>query len=1373
MNYTMTQRAAKVLGFLALSTFSGILNAQINWSPAGPIYTAGRARNMIVDKNNASGKTLYVGSTSSGVFKSTDGGVNWAPVNDQASIRNVSYMAQAADGAIWVGTGEGFLRYGQKAKAQPGTGLYKLTGTTLTKNNDSSAVGFVINRVACNPNNVNNIALATNKGILVSTNGGGSFSPASGISTTVNVTFGMDVKFDNSGILYCTIGNERGNHAPFTNVASKVYKSTDASLGSFTDITPVSTVLTDANYGRIELAISPSNNQVIYASCANKNNSLPTTQVSNSASLKGLFVSYNGGATWGLVQAGSTQLDPLSNGGTISTGDYAHCILVNPSNPNQLFIGGYSFFVYTRTGGSDASPIGTWNQLGSPFTVNFPYYLHENIHDIKIISGTPTKFFFVTDAGVYRSTDLISTNQISFPSFQPFYQGLVTGQFNSVSIERYPASFNGATATSGQSITPYVGFIGGTGGNGFTYYSGTSSLVTQETSYLGGEVYNAEYSKILNGAAFLSNGSGNMFRTTNAKNSTPTAVNFNKYNGASISKISPEATSFSNSGFSTGTPFKLWENYGQVSGSPDSVVFYNDTLRFQYSMSGIPTLTTQTTFTFSAARPNRFATIDSVVIRTGTVVLPTSSFANSPAFSGADKQDICVKLSNTAVTPTVISAVSGSGSNTVATTNTVSIYTGTNVTATGPVSTSTVSAPRIVLNATTLQDDISVTFTSAPFANKTTPYYPPPPSAASLAVVADGAAYYRVFATVFYKYKIGDTIRVSDNSISTKVSNYTTVLNKPLAWKYSGTNKVSYVLAANVNTAVPNPTFLIEPSNVIQVGNPSFTVSPTGLTNHTITQWGDYTVTATPVAHTLVAIPSPTSITTPTYILTPGNTTTSTTQSSSVFIVTPSVNTVYTITTINSGTLSPSVTFSTINSSSYVLNPGNITQTTTAFVVSPTVATVYTLQGVSSDTVTGSNTTKTVNITFAKTFSTTGANVPFSKANPLVKMVTNQSARLAMILNNSAVTGNTGNPYAIVVSKGALNLNDPLNFVRVSQSGCWSDDANGNPSNTVVTFTARPTLLEWSKKGTEIYFATDENKLYRVSHITDIMDLSPSSYAGKFYTDVFTYTAPVNASTVNPVSPYRTTLIGTFDKPITSISVSNDDKFLALTFNNPAQTGTTGIVMYNTVDVRTANPTNIGWVKKDAPALAGITAYCSMMEKDDNKKVFVGTDNGIFYTADITAGSPSWSNVNNGQLPNVQVFDIKQQTFAPWDCYNSGQIYVATYGRGVWISSDFFKANIVNGIEESEARTDHNLSIFPNPSNGKVTLKFDGIDGETISISIMDISGRTVKSEYLGTISGGETAYGFETSSLTAGIYLVNVNGSSGVKRVAKLIVTK
>ena len=386
-------------------------------------------------------------------------------------------------------------------------------------------------------------------------------------------------------------------------------------------------------------------------------------------------------------------------------------------------------------------------------------------------------------------------------------------------------------------------------------------------------------------------------------------------------------------------------------------------------------------------------------------------------------------------------------------------------------------------------------------------------------------------------------------------------------------------------------------------------------------------------------------------------------------------------------------------------------------------------------------------------------------------MKTVVSARLAFMLNN---TGNTGSGYAIMVSKNPLALNDPLDVVRISQSGCFMDDNTGAPSNTVIGIAGKPTILEWSKNGTELYYATDNNKVYRVSHITDIFDLSPSSYAGKFYTDIFKYGASAIGSslTPNPVSPYRTTLIGSFDRVITSISVSKDDKNLLISFN-PTGTGTTGVVMYNANDARVSDVSNISWADKSGSIASGIGAtYCSLMEKDDSKQVFLGTDNGIFYTADITSGN--WSNVNNNQLPNVQIFDIKQQTMAGSDCYNSGQIYVATNGRGIWTNDKYIAYNYV-GINEYAVSTSkaNNLNLYPNPTNGLINVAFTGIDGESASVQIMDISGRILKTEELNNVTNGDNTHTFDASELGAGVYIVNVKSSSNVKRVAKLIIAK
>lgn len=1342
MMISISKKTLKVFGLIVLTGLMSFVNAQnFDWSPAGPIYSAGRARNIIIDKTDLTGKTIYLGSASSGLFRTIDAGSNWEPLNDQGTVRNISYISQASDGTIYVATGEGFLRPDKMAKAQKGTGLYKLTGSTgsfsLSLVQDSSLVGSVINRIACHPSNSAIIALATNKGVLISTNSGSSFVPAAGITATANLTFGMDLKFDNAGILYCSIGSEKGS-APFTNISSKIYKSSDNSLTNFSDITPISSSLSDSNYGRIELAISPSNNNVIYASCSKKY----IYPIGNSASLNGLFVSYNSGSTWGLILQGSPYLDPLTNSSTIASGDFSQVLLVHPTNSNKLFFGGYRFYSFTRnmTLGSDNSPIGDWLPIGNPFAINTPFYLRQNVHDIKIVTGNPSKYYIVTDAGIYRSIDMEGTLQQSFlpATFQPFYKGLITGQFNSVSIETFPLASNTEATANGSTVTPYSGFIGGTGGNGLTYFSGNYPLATQETNYLGGDVYNSEFSKILPGVALFSNNNGGIYRSSNIKSSDPNIVDVNVFSGA-LSVIAPSSSGFSNSTYTlSGSPFKLWENYGQLKKTPDSLVFYNDSLRLQASMIGLSTLTTQTSFAFSAVRPSKYAIIDSLVIRTGTVVLPIASLANCPtAFNSSDKKDICIKISNVVPSGSLV----------------VPAITST----TGPM-----SAAGVTLNAVTLSDNISVTFNSAPFASKTTSSYPVG-STGSNVVVPDPAAYYRVFATIFYRYNIGDSIKITDNSISTKVLKYSTKLTAPLKWDLSGSRQ-SYIISAVTNSAVSNPTYVLNPGAISQ-SNPVFTITPIGIGSYTIIPTGNYTFTAPPISYSISALTN-TAISNSTYNLMPG----SLTQSTSVFIVSPTVLTTYTITQTGSGTIAPVETTITVATSTYVLNPGNLLQSSPIFTVTYTGANSFTAQGISSNTLLASNTSATF-IKPVNTSSVVGTSkVPFSITNPIIKIPTTRSARIAISLNMTGVTTNGVNSNAIVVSKAPLNLNDPLNFVRVSQSGCFTSDALGNSTFSTIAIPGKPTLIEWSKGGSELYYATDDYKLYRVSNINSIMDLSPTSYSGKLSTDIFKYPFTTTNDT-NRLSPYRTTLLGSFTKPITSISITKDDSLMAITFADP--TGT--IVSYSSKDIRKSNFSNINFVSKNGTGLAtaSVVTYCSLLEKDDNRKMFIGTDNGIFYTNDITQTSPIWEKANNNQLPNVQIFDIKQQVLNQWDCYNSGQIYVATNGRGVWFNNKFFKPFTVSEMELEKSKIENNMSLFPNPSNGIVYVKFNGSYDETAFINILDINGRVVKSDNLGKLNASQINYMFDTNELSAGIYIVNINGSSGIKRVAKLIVTK
>jgi len=67
----------------------------------------------------------YAGAASGGIFKTTDGGINWKPVFDSESVSSIGSLAVSASDSnvVWVGTGEPFIR----SNVSIGNGVYKST----------------------------------------------------------------------------------------------------------------------------------------------------------------------------------------------------------------------------------------------------------------------------------------------------------------------------------------------------------------------------------------------------------------------------------------------------------------------------------------------------------------------------------------------------------------------------------------------------------------------------------------------------------------------------------------------------------------------------------------------------------------------------------------------------------------------------------------------------------------------------------------------------------------------------------------------------------------------------------------------------------------------------------------------------------------------------------------------------------------------------------------------------------------------------------------------------------------------------------------------------------------------------------------------
>ena len=170
-----------------------------SWTEMGPNNVGGRTRAILVDKNN--NNTLYAGSVSGGLWKSTTGGSSWVRVAGMEDLP-IGAICQAANGDIYVGTGEGYTADGNKGSGFWGRGIYKSTdgvtftqipstwdGTTTTTNAFKA-----IYSLAAHPTNPSKIYAGTNKGLRVTTDGGATWTnpitgtDASGRATCVKIS---------------------------------------------------------------------------------------------------------------------------------------------------------------------------------------------------------------------------------------------------------------------------------------------------------------------------------------------------------------------------------------------------------------------------------------------------------------------------------------------------------------------------------------------------------------------------------------------------------------------------------------------------------------------------------------------------------------------------------------------------------------------------------------------------------------------------------------------------------------------------------------------------------------------------------------------------------------------------------------------------------------------------------------------------------------------------------------------------------------------------------------------------------------------------------------------------------------------------------
>ncbi len=249
-------------GPLKASTFAGLKLREI-----GPALTSGRVVDIVVDPEEP--QVWYVAAASGGVWKTTNAGTTWKPIFEGEGSYSIGCITidPTNPHVVWVGTGEN----NSQRSVGYGDGVYKsLDGGKSWENmglGDSEHIG----RIAVDPRDGDTVYVAAqgplwsvggDRGLYKTTDGGATWERVLEISEHTGVS---EVLLDprDPDTVYAAAYQRRRRVWSLINGGpeSAVYKSTDG----FKTWRKLSSGLPEGDVGRIGLALSPADPDVLYA----------------------------------------------------------------------------------------------------------------------------------------------------------------------------------------------------------------------------------------------------------------------------------------------------------------------------------------------------------------------------------------------------------------------------------------------------------------------------------------------------------------------------------------------------------------------------------------------------------------------------------------------------------------------------------------------------------------------------------------------------------------------------------------------------------------------------------------------------------------------------------------------------------------------------------------------------------------------------------------------------------------------------------------------------------------------------------------------------------------------------------------------------
>jgi hypothetical protein len=326
----------------------------------------------------------------------------------------------------------------------------------------------------------------------------------------------------------------------------------------------------------------------------------------------------------------------------------------------------------------------------------------------------------------------------------------------------------------------------------------------------------------------------------------------------------------------------------------------------------------------------------------------------------------------------------------------------------------------------------------------------------------------------------------------------------------------------------------------------------------------------------------------------------------------------------------------------------------------------------------------------------------------------------------------------------------PLNF---GDSPYWMPIAVNGTTGTNDGLEGEVAALAFSTDGDHLYVGTKiggtSGAVYRISNLNTI----------KFNTLSDTLTGWIN----NPASQLTCTRLGRFTgQNVTSVCVDpNNANKVIVTLGNYNNNN----YVYRCASATTApssnSASNFTNIQNNLPKMP---VYSSLIDYTNGDRILLGTEYGIFSSDNDGA---NWTFDNDG-MAKCAVFMLRQQTQPYNKCWNSGTIYAATHGRGI------FSTATLNSVKDLTGNIDQNdqLLIYPNPVFEQATIKFNLPEEGNTSVTIFDLQGKLISNANLGKIKKGTNVYTFNNEGLNEGTYIASVTSGS-YKKVVKFVVKK